>query len=59
MVVSPSFVYDEVAARLPEGGQIVRAELVGLLPRSVLDREDRSRWSQLGLSEDQTIESRL
>jgi glutamate formiminotransferase len=59
MVVGPSFVYDEVAARLPEGGQIVRAELVGLLPRSVLDREDRSRWSQLGLSEDQTIESRL
>jgi hypothetical protein len=52
-------VYDEVAARLPEGGQIVRAELVGLLPRSVLDREDRSRWGQLGLSEDQTIESRL
>ena len=59
MVVGPSSVYDEVAALLPDGGQIVRAELVGLLPQAVLESEDRSRWDQLGLSEDQTIESRL
>jgi glutamate formiminotransferase len=59
MVVGPSAVYDEVAARLPEGGEIVRAELVGLVPFAVLDAVDRRRWAQLGLSEDQTIESRL
>jgi glutamate formiminotransferase len=59
MIVRPSSVYDEVAARLPLGGAIVRCELVGLLPRAVLESEDRSRWEQLGLSEDQTIESRL
>lgn len=59
MVVGPSIVYDEVAARLPEGGAIVRAELVGLVPRAVVDAEVRSRWSELGLSENQTIESRL
>jgi len=59
LVVGPSFVYDEVAARLPTGGEIVRCELVGLLPRSVLEAQDRQRWGQLGLGEDSTIESRL
>lgn len=59
LVVAPSTVYDEVVALLPEGGRIVRAELVGLLPRSVLEREERNRWDQLGLGEGQTIESRL
>jgi len=32
---------------------------VGLVPRNVLEAEERGRWAQLGLSEDQTIESRL
>jgi glutamate formiminotransferase len=59
MVVGPSIVYDEVAALLPVGGQILRAELVGLMPRAVLESQDRSRWDELGLSDDQTIESRL
>jgi glutamate formiminotransferase len=59
LIVPPSIVYDEVAARLPDGGHVVRAELVGLVPRAVLDAEDPSRWHQLGLSENQTIESRL
>jgi glutamate formiminotransferase len=59
MVVGPSRVYDEVTALLPEGGRIVRGELVGLLPRAVLESQDESRWEQLGLSVDQTIESRL
>ena len=59
MVVGPGVVYDEVAALLPEGGEIVRAELVGLVPRAVLEAEAPSRWGQLGLSEAQTIESRL
>jgi hypothetical protein len=59
MVVGPSVVYDEVAALLAEGGEIRRCELVGLVPRNVLEAEERGRWAQLGLSEDQTIESRL
>jgi glutamate formiminotransferase len=59
MVVGPSIVYDQVASRLPIGGEIVRCELVGLVPRSVLETQDRQRWGQLGLSEDVTIESRL
>jgi glutamate formiminotransferase len=59
MVITPSNVYDEVVALLPEGGRIVRAELVGLAPRAVLEGEERSRWDELGLSENQTIESRL
>jgi glutamate formiminotransferase len=57
-LVGPSVVYDEVAALLPQGGEIVRAELVGLVPQSVLDNVDPSRWGQLGLSADQTIERR-
>jgi glutamate formiminotransferase len=59
LVVGPSLVYDEVASLLPDGGEIVRAELVGLVPRAVLDAQEPSRWDQLGLSESQTIERRL
>jgi glutamate formiminotransferase / 5-formyltetrahydrofolate cyclo-ligase len=59
MVVGPSVVYDEVAALLPVGGEIVRCELVGLVPLRVLDAVETRRWTQLGLSEDQTIEGRL
>ncbi len=56
-VVSPSQVYDLVATEL-RAGRIDHAELVGLLPRALLDREDPARWAQLGLSADATIESR-
>jgi glutamate formiminotransferase len=59
MIVGPSIVYDEVASLLPDGGAVVRCELVGLVPRAVLENEEHTRWAQLGLSEDQTIESRL
>ena len=52
-------VNDQVAALLPGGGAIVRCELVGLIPREVLESQDRGRWDQLGLSDEQTIESRL
>ncbi len=58
-LVLPSAVYDEVVSRLPPSGAIDRAELVGLIPRSVLEAEDRGRWAQLGLSESSTIERRL
>ncbi|MDE3082756.1 MAG: hypothetical protein KGJ39_04985 [Acidobacteriota bacterium] len=57
--VSLSSVYDEVAARLPRGGRITRAELVGLAPASLLDAEDPSRWAQLDLSPQRTIEARI
>jgi glutamate formiminotransferase len=59
MVVGPGIVYDDVAALLPKGGEIVRCELVGLVPRAVLEAQERSRWEQLGLSDAQTIEGRL
>lgn len=59
MAVGPAVVYDEVAPMVPEGGHIARCELVGLMPRIVLDAVERARWADLGLSEDQTIESRL
>jgi glutamate formiminotransferase len=59
LVVGPAIVYDEVAQLLPVGGEIVRCELVGLVPRAVLDAVERGRWEQLGLSANQTIESRL
>jgi glutamate formiminotransferase len=57
--VGPSAVYDQVNSLLPRRGAIRRAELVGLVPRSVLEAEDRDRWEELGLSEAQTIEGRL
>ena len=56
--VGPSTVYDQVAALLPRGS-IDHAELVGLLPRAVLEKEDPARWEQLGLSRETTIEARL
>ena len=57
--VAPSEVYDEVKRLLPPGGSIQRAELVGLIPESVLNAERSGRWDELGLSPQQTIESRL
>jgi glutamate formiminotransferase len=57
--VGPARVYDDVVDLLPAGGEIVRCELVGLMPGAVLEAQGPSRWAQLGLSESQTIESRL
>lgn len=54
----PSAVYDAVARRLAGGEEIRRAELVGLVPRAVLDAEDPQRWASLGLSADATVEAR-
>jgi glutamate formiminotransferase len=58
-VTRPSEVYDRVAELLPRGARIQRTELVGLIPRALLEREDPRRWDQLGLSASVTIESRL
>ena len=54
--IGPDFAYDRLAAVLPEGGRISECELVGLAPSAVLSHIDESRWSELGLSEDLTIE---
>ncbi len=54
--VGPAAVYDAVAAH---GASIERAELVGLVPRAVVERAPRGRWAQLDLSPERTIEARL
>lgn len=51
----PAEVYDAVAAR----ARVHHAELVGLVPRWVLDAVPSGRWAELALGEDVTIEARL
>ncbi|MFI5035073.1 MAG: hypothetical protein ACHQFZ_02575 [Acidimicrobiales bacterium] len=58
-VARPSAIYDLVSARLGPDGAIERAELVGLAPASLLAAEQPSRWEELGLSPDRTIEARV
>lgn len=53
--VGPGQAYDAVRARVAVSG----AELVGLLPREVLQREPWNRWLELDLAEDRTVEHRL
>jgi glutamate formiminotransferase / 5-formyltetrahydrofolate cyclo-ligase len=52
---TPADAWDAVGAVAP----IERAELVGLLPRSVLELIPRRRWAQLDLDDTRTIEARL
>jgi glutamate formiminotransferase / 5-formyltetrahydrofolate cyclo-ligase len=58
--VGPATAYDLVAERVA-GTEVTvaRAELVGLAPSSVVDAVPRSRWAELDLSADRTIEARL
>ena len=53
--VGPVSAYDAVAERAGVAG----AELVGLLPRSVLAAVPPARWAELDLAEERTIEARL
>lgn len=53
--VGPAVAHDAVATRAAVAG----AELVGLVPRAVLDAVPRHRWAELDLAEDRTIEARL
>jgi glutamate formiminotransferase / 5-formyltetrahydrofolate cyclo-ligase len=55
LVTGPDTVWDRVVALAP----IARAELVGLAPAAVLAAIPGSRWSQLDLAPDRTIEARL
>lgn len=58
--VGPAEVYDAVADQLAgTTTAIARCELVGLVPRSVLDRIPASRWPSLDLAPERTIEARL
>jgi len=53
-------VYDAVAAGAEANGcSVLRAELVGLVPRAVLASAPRRRWAELDLDEDRTIEARM
>ena len=53
--VGPADVFDRIASEVTVAG----AELVGLVPATVLDAVPRRRWAELDLSEDRTIEARL
>jgi glutamate formiminotransferase / 5-formyltetrahydrofolate cyclo-ligase len=56
----PAQLYDQVNALITEaGGAVTGAELVGLLPQTILAEIPKSRWAELGLSANSTIESRL
>jgi glutamate formiminotransferase len=58
--LGPADVYDLVTSMLePRGAAVAAAELVGLLPASVLTRIPAERWQQLGIGPDRTIEDRL
>ena len=54
-VVDPATATDAVA----EHAGVAGCELVGLLPRAVLERIPPERWRELDLAEDRTIEARL
>lgn len=59
-VVGPAAAFDKVSAMAAQAGATTDgAELVGLLPASVLDRIDPHRWAELGLGADKTIEFRI
>jgi glutamate formiminotransferase len=58
--VGPALLYDAVAEQVDrQGGVVLGAELVGLLPAAVLERIPPARWTQLGLAADRTVEARL
>lgn len=54
-VTGPGAVVDAIGAL----AEIERCELVGLVPRAVVEREDPTRWVELDLALDATIEARL
>ena len=54
-LTGPAQIYDEVQSR----AEISRAELVGLVPEALLATIPPSRWAQLDLGPDRTVEARL
>jgi glutamate formiminotransferase / 5-formyltetrahydrofolate cyclo-ligase len=58
--VGPAEAYDAVRDLIEQaGGTVEGAELVGLLPEAILRAIPASRWAELGVSADQTVEARL
>ena len=58
--VGPASVVDRVRSELRDRrGRVGRTELVGLVPAEVLRAVPESRWEELDLSRDRTIEARL
>jgi glutamate formiminotransferase / 5-formyltetrahydrofolate cyclo-ligase len=58
--VGPAQAYDAVRRLVEEaGGTVEGAELVGLLPAAILGVVPCSRWAELGLSTENTVEARL
>jgi len=57
--LGPATAFDLVIGELDGRGSGVRAELVGLVTRRVLEEIDPDRWEGLDLSADRTIEARL
>ena len=58
--LGPARAYDAVAAEASRRGVgVLRAELVGLAPRAVVEAVDPSRRAELDLSVERTIEARL
>lgn len=57
--LGPGAAFDAVTAALPTGTAIDHAELVGLMPRGVLQEEPAHRWTELGIGPSVTIEARL
>ncbi|HEV7762626.1 MAG TPA: hypothetical protein VGO78_26640 [Acidimicrobiales bacterium] len=53
--LGPAEAWDLIAAH----ASLAKAELVGLVPRSMLDRTPPERWAQLDLGAERTIEARL
>lgn len=53
-VTGPGAAVDAIAAQT----EIDRCELVGLLPRRILDLEDPARWVELDLGPNRTVEAR-
>lgn len=60
LAVGPAQLFDMVVTLAKEaGGAVQGAELVGLVPQSVLRAVPSARWAELDLSIDKTIEARL
>jgi glutamate formiminotransferase / 5-formyltetrahydrofolate cyclo-ligase len=58
--VDPAQLYDMVATEAERvGGAVMGAELVGLMPSAVLQRIPVTRWAELDLSPETTVEARL
>jgi glutamate formiminotransferase len=58
-LVTPADVYDAIVAQLTGAEAVLRAELVGLAPRAMLERIGEERVASLDLSEETTIEAAL